>query len=301
MGRIALVILFNHRYEKNIEKLKRIYKERFSDVFFAIPFYKDNDENVITIYETSMSFQNYVPYIYDYLEKRNYDYYLFVADDMILNPNINEENVTSFFKVDEETSFISPIVTMADMVNDWPLRMYFETKEKFESPFSGVNYKSELPTPEEASEIAKNKGFQKATEPIRYKLSGNKFYYRNNLTFIRKYPNYYRLMKKGKFCFPYPMLNGVSDIFMVSKKIMPTFAKFCGVFGALNIHVETALPTALMLASTRIVSPNEEDIILHGNDGMWREQFHSKLNNLYKEWKKKMLYIHPVKLSGWEV
>lgn len=40
MTHICLVIIYNHRFEKNIDILERIYKERFAAIYHLVPFYE---------------------------------------------------------------------------------------------------------------------------------------------------------------------------------------------------------------------------------------------------------------------
>ena len=47
---VCLLIIYNHRYDDNIEKLERIYKNRFSDIYHIVPFYNGTIENVIPVY-----------------------------------------------------------------------------------------------------------------------------------------------------------------------------------------------------------------------------------------------------------
>lgn len=58
--KICLTIIFNHRYDDNIKKLKRIYRGRFSEIRFIVPFYDLSDEDVIPVFESSYNFQGYL-------------------------------------------------------------------------------------------------------------------------------------------------------------------------------------------------------------------------------------------------
>jgi hypothetical protein len=42
---VALVIIYNHRYDKNIDILESIYANRFSNIFHIVPFY-DGDKKM---------------------------------------------------------------------------------------------------------------------------------------------------------------------------------------------------------------------------------------------------------------
>ena len=56
---VCIVVVFNHRFEENVEKLKEIYKNRFSKVVFLMPFYTGDDRDIISVYESSYQFHGY--------------------------------------------------------------------------------------------------------------------------------------------------------------------------------------------------------------------------------------------------
>ena len=45
----GLVIIFNHRYEKNLPKLRKIYGNKFSEIRFLMPFYIGGEKDVISV------------------------------------------------------------------------------------------------------------------------------------------------------------------------------------------------------------------------------------------------------------
>ena len=93
MSEICLSFIFNHQYEKNIPKLREVYGDRYSTIRYLSPFSTFNDDQeVIPIYETSLNFQGYIAQSYKYLPK-DCEYYIFCADDLILNPDFNENNI----------------------------------------------------------------------------------------------------------------------------------------------------------------------------------------------------------------
>ena len=47
MNRVALIIIYNHQYNKNIDILERIYNGRFSNIYHLVPFYNGEKQNVI--------------------------------------------------------------------------------------------------------------------------------------------------------------------------------------------------------------------------------------------------------------
>ena len=60
MNAATLVIIYNHHYPKNIERLDLIYKDKFKSIFHLIPFYSGEKSNVIPVYGNSFYFQGYI-------------------------------------------------------------------------------------------------------------------------------------------------------------------------------------------------------------------------------------------------
>ena len=111
MPRICLSFIFNHQYEKNIDKLREIYGDRFSTIKYLSPFSTFNDDQeVIPIYETSINFQGYIAQSFKYLPK-DYDYYIFCADDLLLNPEFNQNNILDRLNCNESSyiKYLNPI------------------------------------------------------------------------------------------------------------------------------------------------------------------------------------------------
>ena len=111
----------------------------------------------------------------------------------------------------------------------------------------------------------------------------------------------------GSLKIPYPMARGYSDIFVLKREKMFPIARLCGVFSAMNMFAEISLPTSLVLSVERkdivlledtefqrIVAWDEEREIME-------KKYLYKLRLLYENWRVKDLFIHPVKLSKWEL
>ena len=58
--RIALVVIYNHRFDGNISIVEDLYRERFSNIFHLVPFYDGDRPDVIPVYENSFQFQGYI-------------------------------------------------------------------------------------------------------------------------------------------------------------------------------------------------------------------------------------------------
>lgn len=106
--KIALFVVYNHRYDKNIPRIEALYSGRFSNVFHLVPFYDGDKENVIAVYESSYYFQSYIAQAYHRIKNDGYTHYITVADDMIINPAITENNIFEFTKIKAMIYFLTP-------------------------------------------------------------------------------------------------------------------------------------------------------------------------------------------------
>jgi hypothetical protein len=114
-----------------------------------------------------------------------------------------------------------------------------------------------------------------------------------------------RLLYKGSLRRTrYPLTRSYSDIAVISATCIKHFCHYCGVFAATDLFVELAIPTALALATDKIVT--EKDLALRGKP-LWTEQeqldeldeYGHQLDELFRRFPSDCLYIHPIKLSTW--
>jgi hypothetical protein len=304
MSKIALVIIYNHQYNKNIDILERIYQGRFSNIFHLVPFYQGDKENVIAVYDASLYFQGYIAQGLKSYFDESFSHYFFVADDMIINPIINENNVTDVLKLKKDTSFIPGVFSLGSSKGYWPrIGEAFRWRLKPR----GVEASSFIPSYEEA--VAKLKKYDLQVEPLRFdqiwRVPRNNKEWKKTLskdkTFLFRYLKNKILPKQ--YHLSYPLVGSYADIFVVSGTEIKTFCHFCGIFSATRLFVEVALPTALVLAAKEITQ--EKDIELRGKP-LWTkeeyaelEPYNGSLKNLMNDFPKGYLYLHPIKLSKW--
>lgn len=305
MSRVALIIIYNHQYNKNIEVLEEIYTERFSHIFHLIPFYNGDKENVIPVYENSFYFQGYVAQGFKSFFSKEFAHYLFVADDPILNPIVNEKNYKEHLKLSNSACFLPELMTLHEIKDYcWP-----RTREafKYRIKVGGVEAEAQIPSYEAAIKKFSNYGFQIQS------LSFDQIYHKINLPKslnywqIIEYLNYKirRFKNRNKlYNLSYPIIGGYSDIFVVSAENIKMFCHYCGVFAATNLFVEVGLPTSMVLSAKEIVT--EKDLDLKGK-ALWTkddyrilEKYNNNLDVLLKDFPKENLYLHPIKLSKWK-
>jgi hypothetical protein len=303
---VALIVIYNHRYDKNIKLIERLYKNRFSNIYHLVPFYTGDQKNVIPVYENSKYFQGYVAQGLNHFYNERFTHYFFVADDMILHPDMNENNYSEYFNLDEKKSFIPDFFSIYKSGWFWP-----HTKDAifFRTSKEGLEVEKELPDAVEAEKRLLKTGAISCPlcqeEPLKWKhlypkLNRNMFYKKNRDPFLHWIND---SIHKKRYTLNYPLVGSYSDIFIVPTQTIKTFGHYCGVFAALELFVEIALPTSLALSSEEIVT--EKDLPVKGKP-LWKPEIYEYLlpyqNNLELLMKNfpEVLYIHPVKFSQWD-
>jgi hypothetical protein len=304
-SKVALVVIFNHRYDSNIEQVERIYRKRFSYIYHLVPFYDGDRPNVIPVYESSHRFQGYIAQAMWAISppRADFSHYLFIADDLLLNPAIDETNCRQHFRLaNEDTSFINFLHT-PDAFKDW--------KRAGELPLWDTNHLGmeaggELPDYATALQLIERHTGEAGE--MRLEKVYTRYYLKKCLQRLGDCPkkDFRRQLKylfKPKHDLAYPMVSSYSDIFAVGAKAMKDFCHYCGVFAATGLFVEVALPTALAMASKYLIT--DRDMALHG-EALWTEadaaflkQYNLNLQKLLDNFPPDMQFLHPIKLSKW--
>jgi len=304
----ALIIIYNHRYDRNIEIIEKIYHKRFSYIYHLVPFYDGDKVNVIPVYDNSFCFQGYVAQAFKHIDKENYTHYFFVADDMVLNPAINEDNFTEIFRLDAETCFIPELRNTPIAKNKYWYHhrdaLHFRPFNKKAHNTRGVEISDMLPSKENAKKIMSQWGVQNTPLSFRnvygnfFKKFIEKVSWLIEDIFVQFYVFYPRKTN-------YPLANAYSDIFIVAKSTMQKFTQYCGVMAAMRLFAEIAIPTALALSAKKIRT--EKELKLQGR-ALWHyikgdletlNIYHNDLSVLLNNFPETYIYLHPIKLSKW--
>jgi len=301
---VCLAVIFNHRYDDNITKLKSIYEERFHKIFFLVPFYEGNVENVIPVYECSYQFPGFLIQAYDKLAEAGADYYFFIGDDLILSPYINENNVLTLLKMNGKEVFttdIRPLNSEEGGGIRWPHAGFSSV------PFFKGQTRWKGSIPDYASALEKFHSFfgRKYEEEYGRDFFGRDFDVNN----LEKEDEIRIFIQRngGNLSIPYPMACGYSDIFIIKREKLFSIARLCGVFSAMNMFAEISFPTSLVLSVDREKINFLNDTKFQGivEWGAEREntekKYQCKLKLLYNNWEVQNLFVHPVKLSKWEL
>lgn len=303
MSEICLVIVFNHKYNKNIPKLDKIYGGRFRNIFYLVPFHTETmkgaeTKKIISVYETSFCFQGYFAQGYSQFRDDKYSHYIMIGDDVILNPKLNEDNILSELNLGDQDSYIKEIESYGTCHGDSPKRM-FDNFSAFCSN-TGVSYTKELPPYEEAVKRCESKGLR-VDRKIPFSHILKKAFLRPSNILL----TLYTLLGMGRDI-PYPLFKGYSDIIIINHDSMDEFCRISGVLAAMNIFVENAIPLAMALSCNSL--KYECDTSGYKGVEYWsskekndfEKEFEHDLKVLFNNFGDHILYYHPVKLSRWD-
>lgn len=298
---VALVVIYNHRYEKNIDVIENIYKDRFFNIYHLMPFYQGNKPNVIPVYESSYYFQGYVAQGFNAYFKSVYEHYFFIADDLILNPAINQNNYKEVFQLDDSSGFVQELDPMPAPA--WgPYNRLAVNYDPFKG---GTEISGEIPSAAEAKAILEQLNVVNSSYSLRqtyfyHKRYQFKFLARQLLSYLYDRFVLQTNLKQSR----YPFVRSYSDIFIVSGKNVKKFIHLCGVFAATDMWVELAIPTALALSGETIKVQRE--LKMQGK-ALWSaseleilDEFQFDLKNLLNNFPRDFIFLHPIKLSQWK-
>lgn len=320
MPKVALMILFNHNYEQNLTRLDEIYKERFEEIWYIIPFYKGTRDDVIIVYENSYNFQSYIAKALEQVRHERFDHYMVISDDLLLNPKINQHNYLDFFLLSTNSAFIPGLFLLNDVLETRPYRpfapywFWIHSAIDFRIDQRGIQASEFLPTYDQALEKLALHGFnfngvvswrmflwkmlyskhifKILTDRTLYKKAGVALYF------------FFTSLMFSKKIIRYPLIGSYSDILIVPHQSSYNFMRYCGIFGALNLFVEIALPTALAFSTTQIVN---ESCLKFEARTLWTPDdisgfemlYDNNLTRLLDNFPDNVLYVHPIKLSRW--
>ena len=289
--KVALLVIYNHRFDKNIKRVQELYSKKFSYIYHVVPFYDGKVEgvDVIPVYESSYNFQGYISQAYTHIKDNGFTHYLVIADDMIVNPEVDEQNIWDLVGINKDECFIPANLKV------------FQTMKIFWSPiWDALTYRINIPgveiekiLPSKDFAIERFHYYNLPTGPIPFSVLLP--HYQNYVLAIKKLPWYRKLN--------YPLVGCYSDSLFITSDAMSSFCTYCGAFAATNLFVEVAIPTALILSTKKLKF--DKDIKLH-NGALWTKSIHLldkygySLEKLINDFPKDKFFLHPVKLSKWK-
>lgn len=299
MTKISLVVIFNHKYDKNIPLIKKLYENRFQSIHFLVPFYTGNDPAVIPVYESSYQFQGYITQAYKNLRDDDCSHYIFIGDDLILNPILNEGNILSFLGVGNDDAYIESLTRLKD-TKYWQYYRFNDAHKAFHS--KSVNFDGEIPNLKDACQKANQFGLNDCMIQGTVKcMSYSWRHVRSNLNdLFNKIINPINI--------DYPLVTGYSDFFVLPSAKLEEFSRLSGVFAAMRLFVEISIPTTLMLIMDKSQLKMQEHAAMSTPKLWWITEtaidFEKKcdfsLDKMKEHWPDNFAYLHPIKLSKWK-
>ena len=296
----CLVVVFNHRFDQNLPRLRALYRGRFAAVRFLVPFYRGDDPDVVPVFDSSATFQGYFAQARRSLEAEGFTHYVFVADDLLLNPAINEGNLHVHLRLQPEGGYTKYLKPFSSMTSRWT---HFNRTLRALRFDEFVNARAELPPREEA--VARLAAHGLKCQPLGWRnLEASPGPWRHR---IKEWATAWSLIRRrpeGRGL-PYPLLMGYADLLVAPASALPEFCHLCGVFAAMDLFVECAAPTALALATPHLTL--ERDLDQQGLE-LWSDadraafwnRYSARLPELLQNFPARCLYVHPIKLPHWQ-
>ena len=311
-AKIKLVIVFNHRFERNLPLLERLYGERFSRRHILMPFASKPSPTISRVFEIGHNFQGHIAQgARDFIDDDT-THYVFIGDDLLLSPSLNDANILTEIGLKPGEGYIKNMIAADAVRDEWIWAG--EATAKFIRNEKQLDIKGLLPTQVDAGPRAVKQGLnlpERVSSGVKQRLT-------KHLTHPRLRARAYLdgLTLRGKPA-PYPLIAGYSDFLIVPSEAMTDFSNYCGAFAALNVFAEVAIPTAMMLACDAVrteLAPNQHfrwqnpersaEAKLRGIE-LWTKEDEAKhrdfldlpLPEMLDRFPKDWLYIHPVKLS----
>ena len=298
--RFCLVVVFNHRFERNLPRLRALYRGRFSLVRFLVPFYRGEDRDVVPVFESSATFQGYFAQAQRHLMAEGISHFVLVADDLLLNPAINEGNLHIYLRLQPGGGYTKYLEPFSSMTSRWT---HFNRTLRALRFDEFVNARAELPPRAEA--VARLAAHGLTVQPLGWRnLEAAPGPWTHRVEeWLTAFWLVRRRRERGELA--YPLLMGYADFLVVPAAAMPEFCHLCGVFSAMGIFVECAAVTALALAVPHLSL--ERDLDRQGSE-LWsdadrhafRENYSARLPKLLGNFPVGCLYVHPIKLSDWQ-
>jgi hypothetical protein len=326
--RVGLVVVFNHRFDQNIPRLVELYRERFEHVRFLVPAYTGDRPDVRAVLENALCFQGYFSQALDFYRDARLTHYAFVGDDAVLGREVSGRSLPALLGLDARTAWVKSLTAVADgsfkwargceaiaCVNHAPGIERYRALLPDDAEWDRRLARHGIPTGRDLG--LRNLRAARSAAPVNAAESFRP--YRGLLGDLatlclpartvrrlaaRTVPVASRMARRNlrRRTLAVPLVSSYSDVVVVPAPALDEFARLCGIFAAMNLFVEVAVPTALALAAERIRT--EADGGPRGLE-VWGAEATAALEARCERSVARLpgdvLYVHPVKLSRWSV
>ena len=271
-------------------------------------FYQGDNPRIIAVYDSSHQFNNYITQAYDRLTAKPFTHYVFVADDMIVRQDLNENNILHELRLDKDSAYI-PFIKLIDNKSffTWPWSL--KQVGKLNYPAKASEFRKYIPDltiarkHSEKNGIDWRQGYTRSVLPCAISSAISPFpmdsacsYFRFALLALRfKISRSLGTLSDRKFSWAQFIANYATRI--AGKNGDPEYPL------QRPSHGGGGLPTAMAFTVDHIVQAEESGGFDSRNEGMPEEIFErdqGSLASLIQNWREGVLFYHPVKLSQWK-
>ncbi len=319
---LCLVVVFNHRFDRNLPLLREYYSGKFSKVVFLMPFADDlecDNPDVISVHHGSYLFQGFFAEAGKRLGETGCDGFVIIGDDLLLNPALDERNLHPRLGLDPGHGYTKSLASLYDAPLSWS-----RLRDTYRAFFSGgFKWQGLLPSREEAFEKSRQYGIEH--QPLGLRNFGRVFT-RQWLSsvgiaasWLGQRDDSRKLFQVGSSGIPYPAFYGYSDFLIIPAPAWNDFARYCQVTAAMQLFVESAIPLCMVLACDFVETELEYGTLfdaqnparrmrMRGIELQWSNQdrlnfereYDLDLQRLLAGFPEDVIYFHPVKLSQWK-
>jgi hypothetical protein len=228
---------------------------------------------------------------------KDFDYYVFCGDDLIINTSLNENNLIGALNCND-SSYIKYLNPIWEHSFAWHK---FEECNRFTENEYTIPYQNFLPSRNSLLQIYKNHGLTYRNLGF-HNFKGVK---EKRITINRIKSGFSFFLRNGSKRFVnYPLVEGYSDLIVVPQKHLELFCHYCGIFAAMNLWVDAAVATALILSGSKITTEKNSN---YSGTEYWNGEeiidrlkpINNKLDKISEIFREEELYIHPIKLSSY--
>lgn len=319
----CLCFLFNHPFPQIIPILESLYRPRFPKLKFLMPFVRTPEcHDVINVYRGSYCHQGYITDALHDLISVECSHYIFLQDDVMLNPRVTTSNLAQKLGLDRSTGFIGALHPINNDVGSWhwwPGILWKLLYPRNLVSGTGVDSLSTILQALPPVDVAKRAFAEYGIDhlPVVFKsvdsllskyVIGLQGYFgarhsqRFNLDLNKKiisglFDN--RKVASDEIEIPYPFAKTAwnADFYVVPKDALLDFAHYAGIFASIGLFAEIAVGSAMILAIKKIRQCKDTGVLL---DWKWKDQrvLNSDGTRLLKAFENEQLIAtHPVKLG----
>jgi|GEM_PF-6444032 len=305
----ALIVIFNHRFDENLPKLRALYGSRFRTIRFLVPFYDGDAPDVIPVIEDSAYHQGYLYQARKELGALGASHLVFIGDDVLLHPSLNESTIAGVLMPEGEDAYVKQSIGVESFPVTWPHGTGSLRRMRQSRTFA---WESALPSLEQAraNRIAHGLPIGRYGVP-NLRRAWHPGHVWEGIRRLGKTPEY-------------PLYASLVDLVAIRRECFAQCAVYGGVTAALGMHVEVGWPSAihwacgtvateasigrharyLWPAGRQLVAREAGKLRFLGRPDTIRafeDRYARSVKRLEADLADDELMVHPVKLSRWNL